>query len=122
MTKFGKVIKASVFALATLIAVTAMAKPPEVLEEIWEVRLADVRMPANEADFVEVKNCVQCDKPTVSRTTEYRVGGFATAPVTLAQFRALIYREQNKEETIVYIGVDKVSRKVTRIVVSDGAR
>ena len=94
------------------------------VEDVLELELSDVRLPAHEVDQVTVHQCDECSALILHATSDtvYRIGGFDAPKVSLQDFKAAIRKTRRKSEVLVYVGYAPDTKNVTRIVVSSGAK
>jgi len=113
-----------IFIALTLILSGSAFGALDRVEEILELELSDVRLPAHEVDRVVISQCEECGSLAlnVSAATEYRIGGFEAEKVSLQELRAAIRKTRRKSELLVYVGYAPGTNVVTRIVVSSGAK
>lgn len=89
------------------------------LTNVLELALADVRVPAHEADTLTVRPCNACEETQVrvSGDTLYRVGGFDAAPVSLTELQGAVRRAADKDALLIYVEYDVATGRVTQYIV-----
>jgi hypothetical protein len=82
--------------------------------EVWEVELVYLRLPATEGGTLAFSDCADCDVQTLRATaaTRYVVN---KRDVSLADFRQVINRITNREDTIVDVSHHLESNTVTKV-------
>jgi hypothetical protein len=99
------------------------------VEEVLELELSSIQLPAHEVDKVVITQCADanCSSQTFEATSDtvYRIGGFDAPKVGLQEFRAAVRQalrnSRSNRGLLVYLGYAPDTNKVTRIVVSGGA-
>jgi len=117
--------KLKLFICAFGLAISGMAAAAlDPVDNVLELELRDLNLPAHEADRVVIKQCENCadQQLKVNAGTKYRVGGFDAPALSLQAFKAAVRQVKDKSEVLVYVGYDPRTNTATRIVVSGGAK
>lgn len=94
----------------------------EYIEETLEVSLGDINVPVSANSQVRVRTCDQCELIVlrVSPKTAYRLDGFQSRVVSLAELRAAIKAITNRRSQLIYV-VYAPDTKIINSIVIDGA-
>ena len=94
----------------------------EYIEETLEVSLGDINVPVSANSQVRVRTCDQCELIIlrVSSKTAYRLDGFQSRVVSLAELRAAIKAIKNRRSQLIYV-VYVPDTKIINAIVIDGA-
>ncbi len=87
---------------------------------VVEASLDMVKLPAHEADRIEIRRCQGCQPEAlkVSAGTRYRLAGFTSEEVTLQEFKRAIRNMNNRSDLLFYISYEVDSNSVTEFVLS----
>jgi hypothetical protein len=106
--------------LLTLALMTGAASAALIpMVNVLELEASAFRMPAHEADVIDVMPCDGCalQKVQVSTSTVYRVGGFDSRPMPLADVQSGFRKSKNKDDLIIYVVYDVATSRVNEIVI-----
>jgi hypothetical protein len=94
----------------------------EYIEETLEVSLGDINVPDSANSQVRVRPCDQCELLVlrVSPKTVYRLDGFKSRTVPLAELHAAIKSMPNRSAQLIYVAY-AIDTKIINSIVIDGA-
>lgn len=90
------------------------------LTYVVELGYESAPVPAHEADRMTIQRCQNCAPETVrfSSQTVYRLNGFDSQTVTLADFSRVVRQVENKDSLLFYVRYDANSKLVTDLVLN----
>lgn len=121
MKEFLTIARNTAFSVCFGLAFSAVASAAWVpVTEVREMAIADVRLPAHEADQIVLSRCADCkpEELRVTADTRYRVGGADAPVVSLSQFQSGLRRADVNDELMLLVTYTVDNRQVTDVVLN----
>lgn len=86
---------------------------------VVELEATQFKTPAHEADVLELQPCSSCavEVVQVSGATVYRLGGFNSKAVKLAELQRALRQPGSDSDRLIYVAYDVGTLKVNEIVI-----